>query len=147
MVTRVAFQTAARAGAVQLLEAYRAAAGIGLQVYPGRPRSVNPPAAFVDGIGEALTEYTITTRQRVPRVEVIVLHGLFDSADTVAQRDAFVDGFLDYVADNYHAFGANTLVAGVSVEDIPVYVPDWQPPELARTYYGTRIILEGFAST
>jgi hypothetical protein len=147
MAVRVAFAAASRAGAVALLTDYKADAGINLQIYPGRPRSINPPTAFVDSINESLTEYTLTTRQRVPSVEVIVLHGVFDYGDTVAQRDAFVDGFLDWVADRYHAFGTNTLVAVTDVTDIPVYVPDWQQPQDQRQYYGTRITLEGFAST
>ena len=147
MPTRVAFQAAARAGAVQLLTDFKADSGIGLQIYRGRPKSINPPTAFVDSINETLTEFLVATRQRVPSVEVIVLHGVFDYGDTVDQRDAFVDGFLDWVADRYHAFGANTLVAVTDVTDIPVYVPDWQQPQDQRQYYGTRITLEGFAST
>ena len=54
MPTRVAFQAAARAGAVQLLTDYKADSGIGLQIYPGRPRSINPPSAFVDRIYESI---------------------------------------------------------------------------------------------
>jgi len=145
--TRVPFQTQARAGAVQLLEQFKADAGIRLQVYRARPRSVNPPTAFVDAINETMTEFTITTRQRVPTVEVIVVHGLFDSGEAADQRDAFVDGFADWVQDNYHAFGTNTLVGAVAVEDIPAFVPDWLPEGERKTYYATRISLEGFAST
>ena len=146
-LTRIPFQTQARAGAVQLLNDFAADVGITLQVYPGRPRSIFPPTAFVDAINEVLTEYTLTTRQRIPSVEVIVLHGLFDAKDTVDQRDAFVDGFADWVADRYHAFGTNTLVAVTTIDDIPNYVPDWQAPEIQRSYFGTRITLEGFAAT
>ena len=34
----------------------------------------------------------------------------------------------------------------VSTEDIPAFVPDWLPPEQQRTYYGTQINVEGFAT-
>lgn len=138
-------QATMRAAAVQLLTDYAADAGIKLQVYPGRPLSVFPPTAFVDLIRETITYPGITLRQRTPLVEVIVLHGLFDSKDATEQKDAFVDGFLDWVTDRYHAAGANTLIAAVSTEDVPAYVPDWQPPDVQRVYYATRIVLEGYA--
>jgi hypothetical protein len=145
--TRIAVQSSARAGAVTLLTGYAAAVNLKLQVYPARPRSVFPPTAFVDLMRETLSDFAGTIRQRVPVVEVVVIHGLFDSKEAADQRDEFVDGFLDWVADNFHAFGANTLVAGVSVDDEPNYIPDWVPPEQQRSYYATRIALEGFAST
>lgn len=131
-----------------LLEGFKTDSGLKLQLYRGRPASIAPPTAFIDAINETLTEFTRFTRQRVPTVEVIVLHGLFDQGDTVDQRDAFVDGFLDWIADGrWHAWGANTVMAGVSVTDIPTYVPEWLRPEHQRTYYATQISLEGLAST
>lgn len=146
-MTRIAVQTLARAGAVDLLNGYRDDADLRLQVYRARPRSIKPPTAFVDGIDETLTDYTITTRQRSPAVSVVVIHGLFDSGEAADQRDTFVDGFLDWVADRYHGFGANTLVQVSRVTDLPSYVPDWLPPNEQSTYYATQIVLEGFAST
>jgi hypothetical protein len=139
------FQAAVRAASVQLLTDYRADAGIKLQVYPGRPRTISPPTAFVDLIRESIAYVGITLRQRTPQAEMVVIHGLFDSKDTADQKDAFVDGFLDWVNERYHAAGANTLVAVVSTEDIPNYIPDWLPPEQQRSYYATQITLEGFA--
>jgi len=96
---------------------------------------------------ETLTEYTITTRQRAPSVEVVVVHGIFDSAEAADQRDEFVDGFLDWVADRFHAFGVNTIMSGISVDDDPNYTPNWMPESQQLTYYATRITLEGFAAT
>lgn len=146
VATRIPFQTAMRAAAVQLLADFKADFGTNLQIYPGRPRSIFPPTAFVDSINEVIRMTGPTLRQRTPQVQVLVLHGLFDAADTVAQRDAFVDAFLDWVTDRYHAAGANTLIAGVSTDDDPTYVPDWLAPENQRSYYATRITLEGFAT-
>jgi hypothetical protein len=134
-----------RAAAVTLLTAYGQAAGVKLQVYPGRPATFAPPTAFVDRIHEHLTSAGIELRQRSPVVEVIVVHGLFDSQDAAVQKDAFIDGFLDYVATQYHAAGANTLIEGVDTEDIPDWVPGWLPPEKQRTYYASQISLEGYA--
>jgi hypothetical protein len=146
-VTTVAvpMHTAIRAAAVTLLTDYAQDAGIKLQVYPGRPRSIFPPTAFVDRISETIDYVGITLRQRNPIASVVVIHGRFDTADTADQKDAFVDGFLDWVTDRYHAMGANTTLGGVSVEDDPNYVPDWLPPEEQRSYYATLISLRGYA--
>ena len=136
-------QAAMRAASVQLLRDFAAYADIKLAVYPGRPKTIAPPHAFIDRLTETV-DYT-ALRQRHPRAEIVVLHGLFDSGDAVAQKDQFVDGFLDWVRDNIHAAGTNTTVGVVAVEDEPNYVPDWQAPEVQRSYYASRITLEGLA--
>jgi hypothetical protein len=138
-------QADARAASATMLRAYGTSAGLALQVYEGRPATINPPTAFVDRISETIEYVGITLRQRTPRVEVVVLHGKFDSKDSAAQKDAFVDGFLDWVTANYHAAGANTLIAVTSTDDEPVYVADWLPPERQGPWYATRMTLEGFA--
>lgn len=140
------FRADLRAAAVTLFTDYKADAGVLLQVYPGRPRTINPPTAFVDNIREARVFTGPTLVQRTPTLECIVLHGLFDSKDAVEQGDAFVDGFLDWCDERFHAAGANTLIGAVSTEDVPNFVPDWLPPEQQRTYYATQINLEGFAT-
>ena len=139
------FRADVRAAAVTLLTDYATGAGLRLQVYPARPRTITPPTAFIDNVREERT-FTGHLVQRTPTVELIVLHGLFDSKDAVEQGDAFVDGFLAFVDDRYHAAGAATLIGAVSTEDNPTYVPDWLPPEQQRTYYGTQVNLEGFAT-
>ena len=142
-MARPAFQTAMRAAAVTLLTDYKNDAGVRLQVYRGRPASIHPPTAFVDELSESIT-YT-ALHQRIPTASVVVLHGIFDHGDTVDQRDAFVDGFVDWVLDRYHAAGANTLIAVTDVNDDPAFVPEWLPPDQQKTYYATRITLEGLA--
>jgi hypothetical protein len=141
--TRVQFQTEMRAAAVQMLRDFAADFGLTLQVYPGRPRSIAPPTAFVDRIREAITFDGL--RQRLVSVEVVVLHALFDSKDAVTQKDAFIDAFIDWASDHYHAAGANTILEPRSVEDDPSYTPEWQPQDVQRTYYASVITLEGFA--
>ena len=143
---RYAMQTAVRAACVDMLEDYATAASIKLQVYPARPRSVNPPTAFVDNLSEATT-YTGLLVQRLVTAEVIVMHGLFDSKVAADQRDAFVDGFIDHVIDTIHAAGSNTTIGAISTEDVPDYINDWMPPAEQRTYYATRIVLEGLSLT
>ena len=137
------FQADVRAAAVTMLTNYAANAGVRLQVYPARPRSIAPPTAFVNGIRETI-DYT-GLRQRHPTADVVVIHGIFDSKEAADQKDAFVDGFLDWVWANIHAAGANTTIGAVETEDIPAYVPEWMPPEQQLIYYATRVSLEGLA--
>jgi hypothetical protein len=142
------FQADLRAACVEMLVAYGADAGIKLQVYPARPRSIAPPTAFVDVIRESIDYVGITLRQRRPTADVIVVHGIFDSKEAADQKDAFVDGFLDWVNSNYHQAGANTLVAVTGTEDVPDYVPSWlAPPAGTSVYYATRITVEGLAQS
>jgi hypothetical protein len=139
------FQADVRAAAVELLTDYAANAYVRLQVYPARPRSIAPPTAFVDGIRESIEYVGMTLRQRRPVADVIVIHGIFDSKEAADQKDAFVDGFLDWVTTNYHAAGSNTLVAVTETEDLPNYVPEWMPPAAQLVYYATRLTMEGLA--
>jgi hypothetical protein len=141
------FRADLRTAAVTLLRDYRTESEKNLQVYEGRPSTISPPTAFIDGIRESIRYTGPTLAQRTPVVDVIFLHGLFDSKDAAEAVDDFVDGFLAWVKPRFHAAGANTLIALTEVEDLPTYVPDWLPPERQRTYYGTRIGLEGYAES
>jgi hypothetical protein len=134
-----------RAAAVAFLTDYAADASVKLQVYPARPASLYPPTGFVDAISETLDHSTLLTR-RSPSVSVIVVHGVFDSKDAADQKDAFVDGIVEWSETRYHQAGANALVAISDTEDLPNYVPDWLPPDKQLQYYATRLNLEGFAS-
>lgn len=143
----MSFRANMRAAAGALMVGYAAAQTppVKLQWYPGRPAVVKAPCGFVDRIVEGIAYTGPTLMQRRPTVEVVLLHGLFDSKEAVDQADAFVDGFLAYVADLPHAAGANTIVGVLSVEDDPTYVNDWVRPEEQRVWYATRIALEGLA--
>jgi hypothetical protein len=134
-----------RAAAATLLTDYAASASVRLQVYPARPRSINPPTAFVDIIRESIEYLGPTLRQRRPIADVVVIHGIFDSREAADQKDAFMDGFLDWVNTRYHAAGANTLVAVTDTADEPYYVPEWMAPEQRLVYFATRITVEGLS--
>lgn len=134
-----------RAAAVALLTGYAQEAGVTLQVYPGRPATINPPTAFVDRIRERLESVGPVRRRRVPVVSVVVVHGRFDSKDTAEQGDTFVDGFLEYVHERYHAAADNTVLEISATQDEPNFVPDWLPAEAQRHYYATIFALEGLS--
>lgn len=143
------FQEDVRAAAVSTLEAYASGASVKLQVYPGRPRTIYPPTAFVDAMRETIA-YVGHLMQRTVQADVMLIHGDYDSADSAAQKDAFVDGYIDYIRDpstGFHAAGASTTLGVVATEDDPTFVPDWLGRENGggRTYYATRITLEGYA--
>lgn len=148
MPDRINLQTELRAAAVQLLTDYVDDAGLSMFVWPARQMTnVQAPSAFVNGMRERQTDYAGATRKRIAQCDVAVLHGLFDSADAATQRDAFVDGFSNWVADRYHAAGPNTLIEVVSLSDEPTFRVDWVPQQQQRTYYATVITLEAFAGT
>lgn len=115
-----------------------------LTVYRGRPASIHPPQAFVDTIRERLSDVG-HLQQRLVEADLLVLFGRYDSGEAVDQADQFVDGFRDWVAANFHEAGAATLVSVREVEDVPAYVNDWMAPELQKTWFATRITLEGYA--
>jgi hypothetical protein len=144
--TTIPFQALMRKAAVDLLTEYATGASLKLQVYPGRPRSVYPPTAFPDLMREETVFTGPTQRQRTITVELVAVWGLFDSAEAVAQRDAFCDGFADYVTDNRGKADPRSVIASVAFQDIPNFIPDWLPPEEQASYYATRIALEGYVS-
>ena len=137
------FQAAVRAAAIDTLGDYAVGAGVKLQKYPGRPRSVNPPTAFVDVMRETI-EYVGQLVRRTVQADIVLVHGTFDSAEAAAQKDAFVDGYIDFVRDNLEAAGDNSTLGVVATEDDPTYTPEWLPRAEQRTYYATRITLEGY---
>lgn len=144
--TTIPFQTLMRAAAVELLNGYAAGVPLKLQVYPGRPKSLYPPTAFVDTVREDTAFTGPSQRQRTVTVEVAVLWGLFDSKEAVEQRDAFCDGFADYVTDHRDQAHPKSVLASVAFVDVPNFIPDWVPIEEQLSYYATRIAVEGYVS-
>ena len=142
--TRIPFETVMRAAAVQMLSDYAQDASVKLQVYPARPRSVNPPTAFIDTMTEAIA-WSPGLRERLVRVNIRIVWGLFDSAEAAAQRDEFVDQFIDWTTDRPHAADGNTIIEPRAIDDDPVYVPEWLPIAQQIPYFSTLITLEGSA--
>lgn len=139
-------QAAYRLAAATFLQDYALDAGIKLQMYPARPRTLYLPTGFVDRILESYTPFTERHFQRTPLVECIVLFGTFDNLDAANQKDEFVDGLLEWVTQFPHEAGGNTLIRISQCEDLPNYVPEWMPPPEQRTYYAVQITMEGFGT-
>jgi hypothetical protein len=143
-------QADARAAVVEFLEDYAADDPVPgtpnskMQVYPARPRSINPPTGFVDALRSTLVYTGPTLIQQTITVDAIVVHGIFDSKEAADQKDAYVDGIIEWQRTRYHQAGANTTIGLVETEDLPNYVPEWiENPQ--RTYYATRLEFEVYA--
>ncbi len=137
------FEADVRAACITTLEAYASAASVTLQAYPSRPAKLMPPTAFVDRLSEEVGHVVSPVLQRTVTGEIVLVHGLFDSGEAVAQRDAFVDGYITYLRGNRDAI-LNGTFGVTGIEDDPVYVPDWMARENQRPYFATRITVEAY---
>lgn len=145
-MARLALQTAARAGTIELVNGYRESVGLELgQVYRARPKKLTPPSAYIDRITEGIDSFTREEGQRTVLVALRVVWGLYDAGDAVDQRDRFVDGFYGWVKDHPDAFGGNATCSPTAVTDDPDFSPEWIEGD--GPYFMTEIVLEGFAAT
>ena len=129
------------------LVAFKADSGLTLQIYPGRPRTLVPPSIWQDRRRDTISfrgARDVNFMGHVLTTELVALHGLFDSAESVAQRDSFVDAFTSYVRANRDTglAGPNSVLLSMVVDDVPNYVPDWVPERDQLTYFATLITLE-----
>lgn len=129
------------------LEAFKAAEGLRLQIYPGRPRTLVPPSIWQDRRRDTISfrgVRDVNFMGHVLTTELVALHGLFDSAEAVAQRDAFVDSFASYIRANRDIglAGPHSVLLSMVLDDVPNYVPDWVPERDQLVYFATLITLE-----
>jgi hypothetical protein len=147
-------RAAARAAAVRLGVEYAASLTppIRLTAFRARPASIAAPHLFVDGIAERDAPTGVDMYQRDPvSVDLVLIHGRFDSGEAVDNADRFADGFLDWVTDHVHEAGENSTVEVSSISDEDGYVADWiesraSGPSAQGPYYATRIALDFFFS-
>ena len=129
------------------LQAFKVASGLRLQIYPGRPRTLVPPSIWQDSRRDTISfrgARDVNFMGHVMTTELVALHGLFDSAEAVSQRDAFVDGFTSYIRANRDTglAGPNSVLLSMTLNDVPNYVPDWVPERDQLVYFATLITLE-----
>lgn len=146
-MSRIALQAAVRAGAMTLVNGYRTSSGLDLgQVYRARPAQIKTPSVFVDSVSENADSFTTPEYQRVVRVGLRAVWGVYDAGATVDQRDAFVDGFYAWVADHPRAFDGNADCIWIGTFDDENWTPDWIPNDQSA-YFSTLVTLEGRAAT
>lgn len=142
-MVRLAMQSATRTGAMALLTAFIASTNTTMQLYRAKPKQAKPPTGYVEGIEETLTPFTIDNQQRTTRARIRLLwRDDVDAGAAVDQRDAFIDGFAEWVIEHPHAFDANALTEAVSVSDDPDF--DFGD---GTDYLSSLLVLEGFAAT
>jgi len=124
---------------------YKEDAELRLNVYSARPATITPPHAFIDRLRESMV-HDAGFQERTPLVDVIVVHGVFDSKDAAARRDAFVDGFIEWCAENPHMAGPNTVLGIVATEDDPNWVAEWlaAPGKALEQWYATTFTIQGY---
>ena len=137
-------RAAARAGAMTLLDGYKAAnPGSLTQTHRALPMSLHPPAAYVESINEGTIDYSASHVFRTPEVVIRFVRGTFSRGDVTDANDELVDGFIDYVRDNFHAAGANTLSLVTSVEDDDGWTPEWMAADSQPIAYYTTLVTLG----
>lgn len=144
--TTIDFHKLMRKAVVDLLTEYKNSSGINLSIYAGRPTTIHPPHAFCEVQPEDQNPAGISNRQRNIHSTWLIVWARFDSADQIAQRDDFLDGFSAYVLQNAHKAGGTTELHVGSIEDLPDFVPTWLPLQEQYVYFASRMTVEGFAS-
>jgi len=129
------------------LQAFKADSGLKLQIYPGRPASLHPPSIWQDERRDSVEfsgVHDFQAMQHTLEVDLVALHGIFDSGEAVAQRNAFVDAFVSWLRSHREdgLAGANSVLERLSLRDNANYVPDWVPEAQQVPYYATTFTLE-----
>lgn len=83
------------------------------QRYSAQPAGVGSyPAGWVGDVRTDLT-HDSGTRQWSAEVDAVMVVSAFDNEEEMAALDAAASEFVDYVSDNPHLMGANTVVEPV----------------------------------
>lgn len=125
----IQWRSAIRDAAVTTCEAFQAANPTLVdRVYRKRPAAIaDTRSIFVGTIGEVL-RHDSGTRQRTASVEIVVTRHLADNEETADDLEELADALVDWLSDNPHAFGANTVQepardAEVEIAEGTVFVP------------------------
>lgn len=85
------------------------------QTHSARPASVGSyPAGWVGDVRTSLT-HDSGTRQWSAEVDCVLVVTSFDNEEEMAALDTATSELVDYVSDNPHLMGANTVVEPVSI--------------------------------
>ena len=87
------------------------------QSYRARPASFHPPLIYIGAISETL-QHSAGVRQRLQTVQVALVRGLYDNAETMEWLDDATDSLLDYLSDRPHAIDNATVITPTGTEDV-----------------------------
>lgn len=91
--------------------------------YRARPGSFHPPLAYVGLFTEPTIRFTSGLRTRLLRVQLVLVQGLYDNAETADRQDVLADSFLDYLTANPHAVNPRSVLTPTGMEDVELVVP------------------------
>jgi hypothetical protein len=77
------------------------------QTYRARPATMNPPALFVGTWRESISlDMQLVGRQA--QVDILLVQGIYDNAETMDRQDGLTDAFISYMANHpYVGVGTN----------------------------------------
>lgn len=86
------------------------------QVYRARPASLSPPSAFIGHWSERVVlEQQLGTR--LPTIEVWLVQGTYDNAETMDRLDVLADAFIAYFGDPTHAYLGDAVITAIDTDD------------------------------
>ena len=131
------FRTDFRAGCKDVLDTYSAANPTLLpHVYDYPPESFNTPCAYVEKAVTETYRHTSGLRQRVARVNVVIVNKLVSNDQATDEQDVLLDGLIDAFTADPHAAGATTLLE-------PVGATDTELEASGTRYAGAVLTIEG----
>lgn len=117
------FRQDVRSAFAGLLDSFKAANPTLLQqTYRARPGSFHPPLGYVGLINEPSIQHMSGVRRRQVRVQLVLVQGLYDNAETSDRQDVLADTFLDYLTANPHAINGRSVIDVPSMEDVELTI-------------------------
>lgn len=116
MTVASTFRHDARVALAAFLEAFRVANPTLLtQTYGARPGSLYPPCAFVGDWREPTISLDMQLVTRLPQVELLLVQGEYDNAETMDRQDILTDAFVSYLANHPHV--GNGVIISLGTDD------------------------------
>lgn len=120
MTYTTTFRATARTALLAFLDAWKTADATIQQTYRARPRTLHAPCAFIGDWRESVN-FDAQLGTRTPTVDIHLISGQYDNAESMDRQDVLVDGFLSYVGN--HSRVSIGVIIVVSIADAEVTLP------------------------
>jgi len=102
------------------LEAFQAANPTLLtHTYRARPGSLTPPSAFIGTWSERVV-LDMQLGTRLPTLEVVLVQGTYDNAESMDRADVLADAFISYFGDGSHSRLGPAVILTMDTDDSEV---------------------------
>ena len=136
MTVATTYRADARVALNTLLSSFLAANPTLLnQVYRARPKTLHPPCAFIGDWHEPTITLDMSIVTRLPQVDLVLVQGEYDNAETMDAQDVLTDAFISYLANNAHQ--GNGVITRLSTADAEV---NFSAPGGSVVHYLTTIV-------